>query len=196
VQLEHLACEVFVQARDAGQVGRLREGGPAGAPLHDHRLGPRAELVVQVAQHRAMAHGVTQQALEGARDMRPDRLALEGASQPARRALGDRHREVVGPEHHEPLGKRACGGRSRGQVRAHVGLHEALEVLHQALIGAAGVGHRCRSVARGGRASEGHAALRLQEARVAAQAFTQRGELLAPGRICRPDLRQQPAMGV
>ena len=136
--------------------------------------------------------------------MRPDRLALEGACQPARGALGDGHREVVGPEHHEPLGERPGRGGGGRQVRAHVGLHEALEVLDQPLLGAAAIGHR---PLRGGHLRTGHlctgrrrgrtgqrdAALRLQEPRVAAKALAERGELLAARRVGRSDLRQQPA---
>jgi hypothetical protein len=81
-----------------------------------------------------------QHVLEAPGDMGPDGLALEGADEPARAGLGHRHREVVGPELRQPLGKgpgRQGGGEQPG---ACIGLDQAAEVFGKLQFSRAHVG--------------------------------------------------------
>jgi hypothetical protein len=93
MQLERLARQVLVEALVAQ---------PAAA-----RVGPDGGGVVEIDQHRRMADRRLQHVGEAAGDMRPDRLALEGADQAGQhRLVGDRHGEVVAPEPRQPLEER------------------------------------------------------------------------------------------
>ena len=72
-----------------------------------------------------------QQVDEAPHDVRPDGLGLERTGQQRQRLLVDRDGEMVGPEMHEPFGKR----RGRGHCAAHAGGH----VVAQALATVAGL---------------------------------------------------------
>jgi hypothetical protein len=131
VQFEHLTREVFVQAGDARHdavVALL----PRQAS-HDARVRPGGERVVEVAQHRCMLSRRHQQLIEVAGDVGPDRFAFERADQPARCALGHRHREVIGPEQRQPFAERTLRGGSGAETRTQVGLHQFAKVIGELL---------------------------------------------------------------
>jgi hypothetical protein len=140
VQFQDLARQVLVQAGQA-----RRAGGIGGAPfaggrltalrqaLHDARVGPRRQVIVEVAQHGRVRGAGAQQVGEAACDVRADGLALEGADDAAHGALAQRHGEVVAPEHRQPFGEGARGARSGGKARALVGAHAGAQGLFVAL---------------------------------------------------------------
>ena len=105
MQLQDLARQVLVEAaRSLLPLARPH----AGQAARTDRL-----RLVEVQQHRRMAHDRQQQVFEAAQHVRADRIGLEAAGQPDDQELVDRDREVVRPEVHQSLDE---GG--RGQQRA------------------------------------------------------------------------------
>jgi len=102
VQLEDLACEVLVE--------------PFRTPVAGLGVRPDGLRLIEIDQHRRMLLDGLQHVGEAAEHMRPDRLALEAARNPPHLALGDRDREMVRPEHHQPLDQRL--GRRAGMREA------------------------------------------------------------------------------
>ena len=182
VQLEHFARQVLVQAGHARAraVARRR---PRRA-LHHAGVGPGRLHVVEVAQHRRMGGRSEQQRLERPGDVGPDRIALERTDQAARAALGERDREVIGPEQLQTLGERTPGRDRGADARARIG-HDGLAVMagEQLLGGAAG-----RRIARGQSTFDFS-----RHQREPAAGVEQR---LAARCIGRPDLRQQPGLRI
>ena len=68
--------------------------------------GPDRADVVEIEQHRRVAHHRQQHVGEAAGDMRADRLLDEGARQRGALAAAQRDREVVGPEPDQPFAER------------------------------------------------------------------------------------------
>ncbi len=96
VQFQAFACQVLVEA--------------AMAALARRAVWPNRPGIVEIHQHRRMAHDGEQHVLEPPGDVRADRLLDEGASS-RRHTTPDRDGEVIGPEPHQPLTE----GPRRGQ---------------------------------------------------------------------------------
>ena len=106
VQFEYLARQILVEAK----IGLLLA---ALGALRDRAAGAEALCLIEVKQHRRMAHRGDQQVGEGAHDVRADRLEFIVAGEADHRDLVGRHREMIGPEIGQALGK---GGRRRDRI--------------------------------------------------------------------------------
>ncbi len=108
MQFQDFAGKVFVQSAVAVFPG---------ARIRAQRL-----LVVEKEQHRRMLLDRLQHVAETPEHVRPDRLALERAGpHPRRPALVGGDAEMIGPEHHQPLGKSAIGHDGPLQPRQRFG---------------------------------------------------------------------------
>jgi len=108
VQFHAFARQVLVQA--------------AVAALAGHAVRPDRPGILQIQQHRRMAHHGQQHRLEPLGDVGADRLFDERADQRGAAALADRDGEVVGPEPHQPLTERCRCGEGVVELRLRVGV--------------------------------------------------------------------------
>ena len=106
VQFEALARQVLVQPALAALTGRAVRADRAG--------------VVQIQQHRGMAHHRQQHVGEPTGDMRADRFLDEGAGHSRALATAQRDREVIGPEPDQSFAERRLGRQRVGQLRRRV----------------------------------------------------------------------------
>jgi hypothetical protein len=156
VQFQALARQVLVQAAMLAL---------AGAAVGADRLG-----VVEVEQHRGVAHHRQQHVAEAAGGVRADRLAHEGADHGRAFAAAQADGEVVGPEPHQPLAKRRGGGQHGVERGRGVGAEDIADRGRRARAGRAGVAppraNRRQplggAVAGGGEAGVGTVELRRQ----------------------------------
>ena len=108
MQFQDFAGEIFVQSAVAVFPG---------ARIRAQRL-----LVVEKEQHRRMLLDRLQHVGETPEHVRPDRLALERTGPHSRwSALVGGDAEMIGPEHHQPLGKSAIGDDGALQPRQRFG---------------------------------------------------------------------------
>ena len=178
VQLQHLARQVLVEAGQARRAS-CRAAARAARATTASPGRPTARCRGSAASPGGVV-AATSSVSNAAGDVRPDRLALEGADQAAHAALGDRDGEVVGPEQRSRSAngrrvatavvrrERASAGRSRGSGR-------------RSACSAAAPGHvaqRLLAVALGGDQVERPAGVE---------------QAVAARDIGRADLRQQPA---
>ncbi len=106
VQFHAFAGEVLVQPAMAALAGRTVRSNRAN--------------VVQIHQHRRMAHDRQQHVGEAPGHMRADRLLNEGAGDRCALAATQRDGEMVGPEPHQPLAEWRRGDQRIGQFRGRI----------------------------------------------------------------------------
>ena len=93
---------------------------PALAALAGRAVRSRRGDVVEIQQHRGMAHDREQHVGEAPGDMRADRLLDERPHQRRALASAQRNREVVGPEPDQPLAERRRRGERIAQLRRRI----------------------------------------------------------------------------